>query len=120
MGDEVTIRVSGVTAHGHHGVYVSERERGQAFTVDIEIVLAEIPAGDTDRLGDTIDYSRIARIATEAIEGPPVSLLEHLASMIADRLFEDERVTRVAVTITKPELELEGGARAAVTLRRSR
>lgn len=120
MGDDVTVRLLSLSCYGYHGVYEEEREQGQRFVVDVEISLHALRAGDTDELDDTIDYAKIAEIVTDVIQGPSVSLLERLAAIIADRILEDPRVTSVAVTILKPDLEMEGSAKAAVTLRRSR
>ncbi len=120
MSDDVTVRLLSLSCYGYHGVHDEEREHGQRFVVDVEITLSAVQAGETDALDDTIDYGKIAEIVTDVIQGPSVFLLERLGAMIADRILEDQRVTNVAVTLLKPDLEMEGSAKAAVTLRRSR
>lgn len=120
MTDDLTIRLTGMTGVGYHGVEPEERRDGQRFVVDVELHLRSSAAMASDDLADTVDYTRVAGIVREAIEGDPVDLLERLGAVIAERVLEDDRVARVAVTIGKPDLRLPLGALASVTVRRSR
>lgn len=120
MSDGITIRLTGMTGFGRHGVEEDERRFGQHFTVDLELELRAMDAARTDRLEDTVDYTALVALVGSAVEGEPVDLLERLGGIIAGRVLEDDRVTRVAVTITKPDLRLDHGGQASVTVRRSR
>jgi len=118
--DLVTIRLEGMTGFAHHGVEDEERRLGQRFVADVELDLVSSAATTSDALEDTVDYAALAATVREELEGEPVDLLERLAARIADHILLDGRVTRVSVTIAKPDLRLDLGARASVTVRRSR
>lgn len=121
MSDAVTVRVTGLECFGYHGVFPEERENGQRFVVDVEMELAELASTTTDHLADTVDYEAVAEAIATIVGGPPVDLLEHLASVIADRIMEDQRLSGVAVTVRKPQVKLaQSVTETSVTLRRSR
>ena len=52
------------------------------------------PRPRRDHLADTVDYEAVAETVATIVGGPPVDLLEHLASVIADRIMEDPRLVR--------------------------
>ena len=121
MSDSVTVAVTGLECFGYHGVFPEERTNGQRFVVDLEMTLIETSATRTDHLADTVDYEAIAEAVAGIIEGPPVSLLEHLAALLADRVMAEPRVLEVLVTVRKPEVVLARPVtETAVTLRRAR
>jgi dihydroneopterin aldolase len=121
MTDHLTVSVYGITARGHHGVFPGERARGQRFVVDLDMVIGDTASVESDQLDDTVDYAQMAAIVVRLIEGDPVDLIERLASMIADAVLADDRVSEVLVRVRKPEAELPIVAgEASVTLRRVR
>jgi 7,8-dihydroneopterin aldolase/epimerase/oxygenase len=121
MNDAVTVRVTGLECFGYHGVFPEEKENGQRFVVDLEMYLAELASTQSDHLADTVDYEAVAETIATIVGGPPVDLLEHLASIIADRVMEDPRLSGVAVTVRKPQVKLaQSVTETSVTLRRSR
>lgn len=94
-----TIRLTGLSAVGHHGVFDFERRDGQQFVVDLELV-AQFPT--SDELSETIDYGVVADCVVAIITGEPVNLIETLAERIAGQVLTDHRVKSVAVTVHKP------------------
>lgn len=118
MTDHLTVSVYGITARGHHGVFPGERARGQRFVVDLDMVIGDTASVESDQLDDTVDYAQMAAIVVRLIEGDPVDLIERLASMIADAVLADDRVSEVLVRVRKPEAELPIVAgEASVTLK---
>ncbi|MDP8972647.1 MAG: dihydroneopterin aldolase [Actinomycetota bacterium] len=108
MGSEDRILLEGMVFHGHHGTLPAERELGQPFVVDIELRLDLQPAGLSDDLTQTVDYSEVHRQAKEIVEGPPVSLIETLAERIASTVLEDfSTVEAVDVKVAKPNVRLD-------------
>lgn len=98
------IILKGVRARGFHGVFEHEREAGQEFVVDAALgVLSISKAAKTDDLHDTVDYGGVAEAIVEIIAGPPVNLIETLASRIATRCLEFDFVRAVTVTVHKPQ-----------------
>lgn len=121
MSSALTVSIHGISAHGRHGVFPEERELGQRFVVDVDMVLAGAAAARSDRLDDTVDYGDVAARVARIIEGDPVDLIERLADLIADALLADGRVAEVTVRVVKPDVRLPvAGGPAFVTLRRSR
>jgi dihydroneopterin aldolase len=115
------IALTGLEAHGHHGVFDFEREAGQVFRVDVVLGLDTRPAAGSDDLTDTVDYGAVARDVVGVVEGEPVDLLETLAQRIADVCLVDDRVEWTEVTVHKPAAPVPATfADVALTIHRSR
>ncbi|MCW2740260.1 MAG: folB [Blastococcus sp.] len=104
MADRITL--SGLRAHGHHGVYAFERERGQMFSVDAVLELDTVPAAKGDDLDRTVNYADLAKNLYAVLAGEPVNLLETLAQRLADVCLTDPLVDAVEITVHKPQAEL--------------
>lgn len=96
------ISVSGIRAHGHHGVQSSERRDGQPFVVDLTLALDAGPAAEADDLSRTVDYGSLTQQVHDAIASDPVDLIETLAQRIANLVLLHELVQWVEVTVHKP------------------
>lgn len=101
-----TIAITGMVFFGYHGHLAEERSLGQRFVVDVEIGLDTRPAGLSDRLEDTVDYSQAYAAAREVVEGPPQQLLERVAELIAERVLAIPGVQRTTVRLHKPSSPL--------------
>lgn len=91
----------GMAFTGRHGVKPAERELPARFRVDVELDADLRPAGATDDLADTLDYTRAHAVVREVVEGEPVNLLETLAERIATGLLKLDRVERAVVRVAK-------------------
>ena len=106
--NEDRILLEDMVFHGRHGTLHAEQELGQPFVVSVELRLDLRPAGTTDDLTKTVDYSEVHRMAREIVEGPPVQLTETLAERIAaGTLDEHPMVETVRVKVAKPHVRLE-------------
>lgn len=116
--DRMTL--TGLRAHGHHGVLPEEQRDGQEFIVDLTLEMDLSTAGASDDLAETINYATLATSVISDIVGPPVQLIESLAERIARTCLADPRVEAVEVTVHKPSapIPVEFGD-VAVTVRRS-
>ena len=104
---EDRILLEGMIFYGNHGTLPAERELGQPFVVDIELHLDLQPAGLSDDLTQTVDYSEVHRRAKGIVEGPPVNLTEAVAERIAAAILEDHAlVETVRVKVAKPHVRL--------------
>lgn len=116
--DRVTL--TGLRAHGYHGVLASERQDGQEFVVDVVCELDMSTAGRTDDLADTVDYATLATAIISDIVGDPVQLIETLAERIARTCLAAQPVLAVEVTVHKPAAPIPVPfVDVAVTVRRS-
>ncbi len=101
------IALRGLRVEARHGVLPQEHTRAQPFFVDLELELDLGPAGASDRLEATVDYSAAAALVAEVLNGPHRDLLEALAADIAARLqVRFPALLGGAVTVHKPEAPL--------------
>ena len=90
-----TIVIKGLRELGVHGVLPEEQTRPQPFEVDVELDVDLTPAGESDALDDTVDYSAVAEAVSRVVKSERYQLLERLATRIAEVCRVDERVTGV-------------------------
>ena len=115
------IRLVGVSATGHHGVFEHERREGQTFVVDVVVHLDTRRAAARDDLTHTLDYGTLAQQVVAVIEGPPADLIETVAERIAATVLADGAVTAVDVSIHKPQAPITVPfGDVVVTIRRDR
>jgi dihydroneopterin aldolase len=96
------IRLVGLRAFGHHGVFPDERRDGQEFIIDVTAWLDLTPAAAGDDLTRTVHYGELAEALVRAVERDPVDLIETVAERCSDIVLSYELVQRVEVTIHKP------------------
>lgn len=118
-GDRLTVTVRGIEVFGRHGVFEAERALGQRFIVDLDIALGHTRSAASDDLADTVDYAALSEAVAAIVGGEPVALLEHLASLIADRVLAEPHADAVTVTVRKPHVAIpQTVTETAVTLTR--
>lgn len=116
-----TIRLTGLRARGHHGVYDFERAAGQEFVVDVCLEVDLDRAAQTDDVADTVHYGELAGRLVAIVTGEPVNLIETLAGRLATECLADVRVAAATVTVHKPQAPIpQAFGDVAVTLRRER
>ena len=93
--------LSGLTAFGYHGNNPAERNLGQTFTADLEVVLDTQRAAASDSVDDTVSYPRLEEAARQVLEGKPANLLETVAERIASAILKHPEVVQVTVRVTK-------------------
>jgi dihydroneopterin aldolase len=101
------LRLRGLRAVGHHGVFDFERRDGQEFVVDVELALDTRSAAGTDDLTKTVHYGELAERLHEAIVTQPVDLIETLAQRLADVCLAEQPVASVDVTVHKPQAPIQ-------------
>ncbi|MVA76984.1 dihydroneopterin aldolase [Auraticoccus sp. F435] len=99
--DRVTVR--GIRGYGRHGVHDFEREVGQPFLVDLTCWLDSTRAAREDDLEATVHYGILSQRVLADIEGEPLQLIESLAERVATTALSFAPVTRVEVTVHKPQ-----------------
>ena len=89
--------------------------------MDVELALNLQPAGLSDDLGQTVDYSRVFETCRQIVESTRFNLVEALAEAIAHELLAGFPADEVTVRVRKPAVKLGGTLRAAgVEIRRRR
>jgi dihydroneopterin aldolase len=117
----VTIELVGLVVFGRHGYLEEERRLGQRFLVDVWVDVGEA-AGESDEIGDTVDYRRLAALVREVFGGPERMLLEGLAGAVADGILDRFPLAeRARVRVRKPDVVLDPPVdHAAVVVERAR
>jgi dihydroneopterin aldolase len=80
----LTITLSRIEFDGRHGATAVERRSTRKFEVDVELDVEVAAAERSDRLDDTVDYSKVAEAIVAVGMGEPHHLLESLARRMAD------------------------------------
>jgi dihydroneopterin aldolase len=116
------IVVEGIQFYGYHGVPDAEQAVGHRYAVDVALECDLAAAGQSDEVGDTIDYGVVARRVIEIGQARRYRLVERLAEVIAGELLEvDPRVASVWVRVCKLLPPIDGVVAAAgVEIRRRR
>ena len=89
MGESDTILISGLEFYGYHGASDQEQTVGHRYLVDARLQVDTRPAGASDRLNDTVSYSRVAKRIDEIGTEKQFRLLEALAALMAQTVFEE-------------------------------
>lgn len=100
------ILLEGMEFFAYHGVYEEERENGQLFSIDLEILADYSKACHSDKLEDSIDYVQVYELVKGEMEIPS-SLLENVAQRIIETVsntFQEIDWINVKITKLKPPI----------------
>ena len=97
------IRLTGVSATGHHGVFAHERADGQEFRADVVLHLDTRPAAAGDDLAATVSYADVAQDVHAVLAGSPADLIETVAERVAAAALAYPGVVAVDVRLHKPQ-----------------
>jgi dihydroneopterin aldolase len=112
----ITVHVHDLRVFGHHGVFDEERERGQDFLFDIDLDVGD--RGASDDFTEAVDYVEVARVVKEVSDGRQFTLLDALATAVADELERRFAPEHLRVRVRKPEVKpagLDGSVGVTVT-----
>ncbi len=119
MMDKVSLH--GIDVYAHHGVHPAERELGQRFVIDADLWTDCAAAAASDSLDQALDYTAVHACIKESTAGTSFQLIEALAGHLCRVLLESFPVTKVQVTVQKPNPPIPNFlGRAAITFIRDR
>lgn len=99
-GDVIELR--GLRVAGVVGVLPHEQAQPQPLELDLDVHLDLAVAGQSDDLGDTVDYGALCDVAERIVEGTSYALLEALAEHLARELLAaDPRIDHLSVSVRK-------------------
>jgi dihydroneopterin aldolase len=93
--------LEGMTFYGYHGETQAERTLGNRFYVDVEVRMDLAPAGKSDAIADTLDYSHAFNLVRAVVEDEQHSLIEALADRVATVVLAEPKVESVRVRVGK-------------------
>lgn len=115
------LRLEGIDIYAHHGALPAERELGQRFVVDVELLADLEAAARHDALALGLDYAAVHRVVVEAATGSRFDLIESLARHLCLALLAAFPAERVRVSVRKSQPPIAGFyGTALVTLERDR
>jgi 7,8-dihydroneopterin aldolase/epimerase/oxygenase len=94
--------IEGLTGQTVIGIHASELHRPQPLVIDIHAGVPRARACDTDRIGDTIDYSVVRERVQRLLAEHRLVLLEAFAETVADILLSEFGAAWVRVKVVKP------------------
>jgi dihydroneopterin aldolase len=95
------IILKGIRFHGYHGTSESERQMGQKYEVDAELICSLAAAGCTDGLERTVDYAEVVDLIVGTGTEKSFHLIEALAERSASRILNRFAVDEVRLTVKK-------------------
>ncbi|MES2503683.1 MAG: dihydroneopterin aldolase [Myxococcota bacterium] len=85
------------------GVHAHEREAPQTLVINVKLHLSNLRARCSDKLEDTVDYSKLEQVLVETAQTSRSQLIEKLAQVLADAcLAFDSRIKSIEVDLEKP------------------
>jgi len=84
------------------GVNQNERTEKQDVIINVILSTDTRKAGQTDVLGDSVDYKMVKKAILSLVEKSEFLLIEKLADEIAKVCLDDSKVQKVNVTVDKP------------------
>jgi dihydroneopterin aldolase len=95
------IELRGLVVMAYCGVLAHEQTDPQPIEIDVDIYTDLGAAGESDDLGDTVDYGAICARVADATTSERFALLERLAARVAQDVLDDGRVLAVTVAARK-------------------
>lgn len=84
------------------GINDEERVNKQDVVINITMEADLRDAGESDNIGDTVNYKKIKQDVIRLVEKSDYFLIEKMASEIAKLCLENERVLKARVLVEKP------------------
>ena len=115
------IILKGIRFHGYHGVAEAERQLGQKYEIDLELMTDLAAAGKTDDLAHTINYAEDVQRVIEIGTQGSFQLFEALAETIAEAILAQFQIEEVRIAVKKLSPPIEPTLTyAGVEIRRKR
>ena len=96
------ILISDLLARCILGVGEEERRERQEVVINLALAVDLRPAGESDRLEDSVDYRALKKQVLALVEGSQYHLVEKLAEEIARLCLQYPAVAQVEVRVEKP------------------
>lgn len=99
--ERLSVRVEGLRLEAEVGVYASEHGRKQPVVISLEAEVASEAAHPDADLGHAVNYAALAETVRQVVGRRHHELLEDLAQELADTMFADPRIVRIALKVDK-------------------
>ena len=104
----MTLELNGLIVECIIGDLPNERIVPQKLRADVSLEIGD-EAARSDRLTDTVDYAKLAKLISDSLIREKCRMLEHAAKVVLDACLIEEKVRYAHVKVTKfgaiPHLE---------------
>jgi 7,8-dihydroneopterin aldolase/epimerase/oxygenase len=115
------IQLTGIRCYGYTGYLTEEQFLGQWFEVDLRLGLDLVPAGQSDRIEDTLDYRSIIAEVKEIVGTQKFALVEKLAAALVQAILKYDLVQQVELKLHKLAAPIpDFGGKITIELQRSK
>lgn len=116
------IMVKNLKVYAYHGVLPEEKRRGQYFYLDIALYLDLLLPCLSDNVEHTVNYDEVCSLAHRVMTENTYDLIERAAQSVCEAILKEfQQVSRVAVTLKKPDAPVKCDIEyAAVHIERGR
>ena len=115
------IQLTGIRCYGYTGYLPEERFLGQWFEVDLRMGVDLAPAGQSDRIEDTLDYRSVITAVKDIIATSKFDLVEKLAETIVTTVLDFDKVRHVELKLHKPGAPIpDFGGKITIELTRTK
>ncbi len=102
------IIIKNLKIFAYHGVHTFEKKVGQNFYIDILVNINKLSGFVTDKLDDTISYSKIVKVIRNTVTNKKYNLIEKLAEVICENLFLNfDNIYSLEITVKKPDAPIK-------------
>ena len=102
------IRIDNLEVYAHHGVFPEEKEMGQFFYVNAVLYTETRPAGLTDDLSFSTNYSEICHFISNWMQENLFNLIETVAEKLAEQiLLNFGSIRKIDLEIRKPHAPMK-------------
>ncbi len=101
------IRILNLRIPAKHGVFDFEKDKDRVFELDIEMHANLNISINSDKLEDTIDYSKVVALTTKIFTESDHNLIESVAGKIGDSLIAKYPIKKATIKIRKPHAPID-------------
>lgn len=102
------VSLENIRLYGYHGASENERELGQRFEIDVELIADLSEAVKSDSMKKTVDYEKVYRLVESEVVNQKYHLLETMADKIARDILDQFDALEVIVRVRKPSVPIAG------------
>ena len=105
---DTKIRLKNIQIYGWHGISKEEKEKGQKFEIDIEIMFFINSVINDDDIKKTVNYIDLYEYVVKIFLNKKYNLIETLANDMSILIQKKYRVKSCKVVIRKPNAPING------------
>lgn len=99
-----SILINGLKLDASIGCLDWEKTLQQKLVIDLELDFDCSRAGQSDQIQDALDYAALTHTIKEVATSKHFNLVEHLATTLCQAIFAAFAVSKITITVSKPQV----------------